>query len=311
MTDQLETSGATPLVLCADYSRQAGAPLIGTATHVKVWLLLEYTLPWGKFATDENELPAPAQAWLKAQLESVPVARLQFIRQRSATTTGGVTFFVALGDEPDTRLYRLRLDGYEALPDVDLAGLIAGKAEYAHYLTPGPLYLVCGNTRRDASCARYGVAFLEKLTGMVGAAAWQTTHLGGHRFAGTGVVFPSGLCYGYLRVEDAERLVAATNAGRVVLDRLRGRAAYAEPAQAADYFLRETTGELGITAYHLESVENPAQDSWQVTFVGQADGARHQLTVEQRPFAAPVYRNTGDAEPAQISEFYLAAHRTA
>jgi hypothetical protein len=65
---------------------------------------------------------------------------------------------------------------------------------------------------------------------------WETTHLGGDRFAANVLALPSGLLYGRVRPEDAPDLADAVDAGRVLVNLLRGRIGLPPAAQAAAAF---------------------------------------------------------------------------
>ncbi|MBZ0320455.1 MAG: hypothetical protein K8L91_28840 [Anaerolineae bacterium] len=293
-------------MLCADYSRQANSQLFGTASQVGVWLLLEYTRPWGKNATDENELPAEVQTWLQSQCGGASNGRVQFIRRgNEPIRADGYTFFVAVSsDMGNSRLYRLHIPNYEALLAVDVAGMVVGKGELDDLLQSEPIYLVCTNGKRDISCAKYGRALFDSLDRTVGGQVWQTTHIGGHRFAGTAVILPSGLTYGYLFAEDAGSLVEATRQKRIWLEKLRGRALYAEPIQAAEYFLRQFTGRLDDAVYHFVRSEAVPSDEWRVTFEGQG-GQSLVVHFMRRPSSTPIYKSTGDAALTTPPEYHL------
>lgn len=294
------------LMLCADYSRQANSQLFGTASQVGVWLLLEYTRPWGKNATDENELPTEVQTWLQTQCGVVSNGRVQFIRRgNEPIRADGYTFIVAVAsDMGNSRLYRLHIPNYEALLAVDVAGMVAGKVELDDLLQSEPIYLVCTNGKRDISCAKYGRALFDGLNQVVGVQVWQTTHIGGHRFAGTAVILPSGLTYGYLFAEDADSLAEATRQQRVWLEKLRGRALYAEPIQAAEYFLRQFTGGLDDDAYRFVRSEVLPSDEWWVTFEGKG-GQSLVVHFMRRPSSTPIYKSTGDAALTTPPEYHL------
>ncbi len=55
---------------------------------------------------------------------------------------------------------------------------------------------------------------------------WETTHVGGHRFAANLVILPHGLYYGPVGLEAATAAIGAYQRGAVALDRYRGRAGY-------------------------------------------------------------------------------------
>ncbi len=79
-----------------------------------------------------------------------------------------------------------------------------------------PLFLVCAHYNRDPRCGRCGpglhAKFHETLDRMGladRAEVWRSSHLGGHRFAGIVVSYPSGNWYGRVTAEDVPRLVRA------------------------------------------------------------------------------------------------------
>jgi hypothetical protein len=90
---------------------------------------------------------------------------------------------------------------------------------------------------------------------------WQSSHVGGDRFAGNVVALPDGVYYG--RVEPAETwpVVEAALAGRVHMPCYRGRSCYGFAAQAAELSVREATGALGVGDVIVRSVR-PSGDGW-------------------------------------------------
>lgn len=92
---------------------------------------------------------------------------------------------------------------------------------------------------------------------------WECSHLGGDRFAGTMVVFPHGLYYGYADDGDPVRIADAFDAGRIVPDRYRGRSSLTHPVQAAQHFAREALGDERIDSY-APIAEEAADTGWRV-----------------------------------------------
>jgi len=88
---------------------------------------------------------------------------------------------------------------------------------------------VCVHGRRDERCGCWGPSIVEALRaacadGDIDVPVRATSHVGGHKYAGNVIVYPEGVWYGYVRPEDAERLVREhLVGGRVVRDLLRGR----------------------------------------------------------------------------------------
>jgi hypothetical protein len=263
---------------CADLSFQAGEPLPGTALRVDVWFILEYAGLWTAEATQDNLLPPSTQAWLAEALALVDRSRVQFIKQNRPAPAAGLAFFLALTHETTPLLYEFHLDTYHDLESLDLQGLLAGHAGRQHLRTR-PLYLVCTNGRRDRCCSRLGLGLYLALANQVGAAAWQTTHLGGHRFAPTLLTLPDGACYGHLIPADLAPMVQAQEAGRFYLDRLRGRCCYVDLVQAADWFLRRETGHTAAGDYRLLDTRPLDGFQWLIRFVAPSTNQAWQVTL--------------------------------
>jgi hypothetical protein len=105
-------------------------------------------------------------------------------------------------------------------------------------------YLVCTNGARDPCCAIRGPAVAQALERVRPGQVYECSHLGGHRFAANVLVLPDGLCFGRLDARSAPALAGELDAGRLLLEHLRGRTAYEPEQQAAEVLIRR---ELGLT----------------------------------------------------------------
>jgi len=275
--------------------------MMGTAVTANVWFMLEYTRPWGAKATEENELPGDVFKWLSDQVSAVN-GRLQFIRQ-FRPDADVLTFFVGVNDENAPRLYEFHLSDYEDLLELDVTAVIAGDGRFAPHLVTGERYFVCTNGKRDRSCAVYGAALYRALAEKVGAAVWQTTHLGGHRFAGTLLSLPDGVCYGRLTPNDTTQLLANSQRGNLWLEKLRGRTCYGSLVQIADFYLRQETGQKRLDAFRLVEIVEMGDGRWQVTFQSK-DNHTHQVTI-MTAAPLPIYANSGQLKPKESPQYEL------
>ena len=225
---------------CSDLSLVAGEPMAGTADRVDVWLILEYNPMWRAKAVTDNDLSPNVRSWLDQQMASVTERglkpRLQFIR-RPELDREEITLFVGMAQG----LYRFDSIGYDAMTDLDIAD---GVGTASMQRVEESQYFVCTNGQRDLCCARFGRPAYVALREVVGERAWQTTHLGGHRFAPNVLVLPQGVLYGRVRPEDVPRFVADVEAGRLARDHVRGRSVLPAEAQAAEMALEEDLLEL-------------------------------------------------------------------
>lgn len=225
---------------CSESSLLAGEPIAGSAV-ANTWrfLGLEYRGRWEAHAVEQAAFPPAARAAVDA-FQALPGTRVQLIRR--PRRKGPLQVVFADTTPGAERVRRLQVPSLEALGDVDLSGLMAGTAAVGEP-DPGPLLWVCANGRRDACCARYGAQLFYALDELLGESVWETTHLGGHRFAATLLWLPEGLSLGRLRAEDAPRLVGAVRRGEVLdVERLRGRTAWPPEVQAAEAAVRADTG---------------------------------------------------------------------
>ena len=213
---------------CADICRASGEPLIGTATRVDVWFFIEYPGAWKAKAIDDNDLPGAVNDWIAATVARYDAAgikaRPQFIRQ--ARRAGDHVRLMVLDAG---KMASVELKNHEALLDVDVAALELAPPE-------APAYFVCTNGQRDSCCSLYGMPLYRKLFGLVGERAWQTSHVGGHRYAPNVLVAPTAELFGRVFVDEVEGFVAAIESGGRPVENLRGRTAlhpYAQVAEAA------------------------------------------------------------------------------
>lgn len=293
----------TDNLLCSDISRQVGEPLVGTASYAKVWLFLEYNRPWAAKATEENELPVMVKEWLAQQLQRIENGRLQFIRQ--LIPTNELTFLVLIAHETSPRLYRFSLTSYAELLALDIPSLLADVtgSHPALLAQPSSLYLICTNAKRDKCCGVYGaVMYRQLLESPVAAQVWQTTHLGGHRFAPTLMTLPDGVYYGRISPANLPTFIAATQQGQVYLPGYRGRTCHPEPVQAAEYHLRQATGQLQTNELCLVSTLKTG-DEWQVVFEGGNE--MKKVVMQETAVSLPIYASCGKPETKPIPHYHL------
>ena len=300
---------STAPVLCSEISLQAGEPLMASATHTEVWFALEIEQNFGVDAFPEAQLPSAVKDHLSAALTVVPHSRMQMLRGgKERPKIQGYAFFVALARDVEPLLYKFQLETYEDLLKIDLAKIAAGEAEYAEHLTSEPLYLICANGKRDRCCARFGMPIYEAMNAYLATVGlqhtlWTTSHIGGHRFAGTGVFLPTGVCYGRMKPTDAAIFVESYRAGDLLQEYLRGRCSYPEYVQAAEQFIREQTTVTAIAALRLLSSESSGTAQWRVTF--DVNGTPHTVEIRQVQSTFMTLKSSTDAATTHVPQFVL------
>lgn len=277
---------------CAQASVAAGEPLHGSAAaHTDAWVVLEHAGAWASKAWEQAEIPAEVRAHVDAFVKGTKGARLQLVKRDDTRVRGDLHLYLASTRQGAANVAELRLPNLAALVDVDLVGameslregrLPGGATRPAH-----PLALVCTNGKRDRCCAKWGVPVFEAIAARSDVLAWQTTHLGGHRFAATMLWLPDGICYGRIVAAEIDMLVDAALARRIdPLDRLRGRTSLGEPGQAAEYFLRRDHDALGFDDV-VVGAETEDGGGWRVDATVRGSATSLLLAREPTGLVAP------------------------
>ena len=235
---------------CAVASLERAEPAAGSATHVRTWLLLEHSGPWGNDALLDARLPEGLGPQLKQLAKDHRAKVLLARRARASRDPERLNVFAAYSDPVRPRVEHGTVGDLREVLDLDLAGFRSGGPSG---LQPhdGVLFGVCTNGRHDACCAEFGRPVAMALDESHPEQTWEVSHVGGDRFAGNMVVLPEGLYYGRLDPAVARDVADAHLAGRLDLDHLRGRSSYPMAAQAAEIRLRRELGVLGIADVEL------------------------------------------------------------
>ena len=173
-------------------------------------------------------------------------------------------------------LERLELTDLRELADLDLGAVATGSGGLGTPVT-GAVFGVCTHGSKDMCCATHGRPVAKALADAAPGRVWETTHLGGDRFAGNVLVLPAGFLYGHVSAATAARLAAASDDGRVLPELLRGRTSVDMRAQVAEIAVRRVTGLHGV-----DDVEPVGEDGTGLVIV-RAGGARLGVRLGRHP----------------------------
>ena len=231
---------------CSDVSLDNGESLGATASRIDHWLLVEYRGLWGPDALRASGLSDQVKETLREQVRGRPRTRLLFIRRPDRRGREEFRAYAATSREGEESLRSASFSSYEELRTLDLAR--AGE------VLERPLFLVCTHGKHDPCCARHGRPLFEALAEQVEEEdVWQTTHIGGDRFAGNLLCLSHGVYYGRVERKDAGRVLDAHLEDTIELEHYRGRSCYSFAAQAAERDVRERTGLLRLDDLRLVS----------------------------------------------------------
>ena len=312
---------------CSVLSRELGEPVAGTGAVAGAWLLLEQPGPWGRAAVTESRLDPGLGAELEGRTAGTGI-RLALIRRVEDHHEHEPAHrrWYAASTHPKRTWLATGVVAYPTdLLKLDFAALDAGDRRAVdaleHTFLDTPLLGVCTNGKRDACCATVGrrvaveVEALESLEAAASAtpaapaasgpdtdatppSVWEITHLGGHRFAPTAVVLPSGYSYGRLDPASASRVLASARQGRMVVDGCRGRSTWSRPGQVAELAVRAALSESADGVLAVASVTATAGDpepAW-TAVVEHEDGRAYEVSVRGSYALVPRPESCGKAD---------------
>ncbi len=271
---------------CSAMAEELGEPMIGTVDQRVRWLLLEDRSAWGADAVKDV---LGAEFAREAKVRGL---RPLLIRRREGDPSADVirrAFLV------DTAAREMAVRTVEDPSDLTVSELADAPLGDFGALIHDPIFLVCTNGKRDACCALRGRLLITAMAARHAERTWETTHLGGHRFAANLVCLPDGVLYGRVTPADGPRLADAYLAGSLDSALLRGRSAWPAPAQVAEQDLRL---HLGLTGLDEVRLERAAVDGAQASVTLLAGGTQHTygLTAERVEPPRPTSCRADDLE---------------
>lgn len=289
-------------VRCSQLSQQAGEEVLGTASQVRTFLLVEAPGAWGVDALEGARLDPEVRAWLRG-LAGQGVRPLVIRGHGRQRRSGTRVFGCNVGRADGTRgpvLGTALLDDPRELLDLPVAELADG-GQAGLEPTSTPVVGVCTHGRHDACCAELGRPLCRALHAVDPDHVWEISHIGGDRFAPNLLVLPWGLYYGRVQPEDAEDFLATVHRGELDLAHLRGRSVLPFAAQAAEVYLRRRLGLLDAAALPVRSLQ---RDGGLTRVVFAAAGERWRVEVRSDRFD-PRQLTCRAAAPAAGPEHHL------
>lgn len=286
---------------CSDRSRERRDPLAGTGGYGERWLLVEIDGAWGRHAFLDSRLDPAIGRAVVARAEAAgirPVAIRPFGRRADERRAQASWRWALADSRPGSEGIRWgRVDDPAELMDVPLDGSAGTSSDER-------IALVCTHARHDRCCAVRGRPVAQILWAAYPDRVWESSHVGGDRFAATMVLLPHGLYYGRVPPDDAVAIVDAYDEGVVVEEFYRGRSSLTNVAQAAQSYARRATGDMRIGSFAPIHQHRSDADGWVV----ELDGGDAVLRVSVRETrSAPLLSTCGATVPASVREFELAS----
>lgn len=231
-----ETTAAAVASTCSAMSA-VDEPLPGTASQTAGWLCLEHPGAWGRDVFGGEAFDPDLSEALQRHTEAAGVRLLLIRRPGRAAWPARRTVLFGRPDPAGGWCERFDVADPADLLDLDLT-LTAASPGIGTPVSD-PVALVCAHGKRDLCCAVLGRPVAATLADRFGDAVWECSHTGGHRFAPSLILLPTGLTYGRLGPEASVEAVLAAGRGEVYLPGLRGRSCWSPDGQVAEIVVRE------------------------------------------------------------------------
>ena len=284
---------------CSDASRLRDEPLTATASTVAAFLLLEEPGPWGPAMLRCLRVPEEVQERARVWERELGLRPLLVRRPERSGRAAGAPRRVFVVNARHGWAETALVASLDEVARWDLTG-VRGPEGVGLDRHTQPLLLVCTHGRHDACCAERGRPVATALAARWPEEVWESSHLGGDRFAPNLLVLPGGHTYGRLDPAEAVDVVARHLAGRIDLDRHRGRTVVPWVAQAAEAAVRARLGETDVDAMSSHVLRrDPVGADVVVRVRGQALTVRVDVEANAParltctapgPVAAPAYR---------------------
>lgn len=261
------------MLRCSEESAAHGNDPAGSATTFRRYLLIDHLQPWSAAAAEDAlaaHLDDAARTWVSRQNDLRAFAIRPVTDRRSA---GAGTFVIGTAG-PQA--------GYRRMADAPTGD---ENAEDVAGDDSTPFLAVCTNGKRDRCCAIDGRALAQELHSEFGDRILEISHLGGHRFAPTALLFPWAYSYAFLTPQTAADAIRLADRGLIAPQLLRGRADLSEPEQAAEIHWRRQLGPAAPGAVVITGT-TPAGGEQEVHAI--VDGTRESLRLR--------YQQTGTVE---------------
>ncbi|RAK52496.1 sucrase ferredoxin [Phenylobacterium deserti] len=198
---------------CSRAALSAHETMAGTGVVAQAYVFLPVAKRfWRTAEVNASWASADEQAAIKAARQGGVVTRLYDPPRGTDDTCRILVYSADAGHQPAA---------LQPLLDVFAGRWLADESR-------APRLAVCTHGTRDRCCAKWGFAVFSAARDLHAAGLSpfepiQCSHLGGDRFAATGVFFPSGSMYAHLDSADLRAMAQGEAAGRLTPELYRGR----------------------------------------------------------------------------------------
>ena len=220
---------------CSFLCRQSGEPLAGTAPFAEHFVFISWPKKYWEYEALESKggFPTGLKQWMKEKSKISGKISIRLASQAKLEN-----------DKVELFIYPGKWYYSNVLPK-EIPEVL--ESHFQHYKTSNfsckkierEQIFICTHGRHDKCCAKFGQILADQMQYHVqkqnySVEVWESSHLGGHRFAATMIDFPSGRVYGRMTPDEIPRFLESRKQGQVYGSAYRGSIFLPELEQVAE-----------------------------------------------------------------------------
>jgi hypothetical protein len=285
---------------CFENSVQASEQLFGTVPHINFWILIEYKNSWEEKAFNNCSIDTGVKTAIRDLAGKYPKSRIQLIKNEYGKKDY-IKLYIAITTENQKEVYEFKINSYKDILDIHFENELSDKI-----LKSNPLILVCTHGSYDQCCGEKGLELFNYLNHYEkDFEVWQTTHLGGHRFAANILILPDGIYYGRVNKDNFEKIRNSYLNNKLEAGLLRGRCFYHPDVQAAEHYFRRELEYPYLGNLNLINRSATENGILNVTFENENAENVFEVLLEKNDKALQLHTSCRDKHKKFIAQYKL------
>lgn len=224
---------------CTLMSKEAKEPLAGTAPFAKHFIFITWPKKFWQYEALESKggFPEGLKNWMKINSEINGKISIRLI-STPGLSHSKVQIFIYPGKFKYTNILPGEIN--TVLESYFQNGV--SEAFSPTKITEDQIF-VCTHGRHDKCCAKFGKELVDELryyimNQKIPIQIWDSSHLGGHRFAPTCIDFPDGHAYGRISTSEVPTFLAKRKANQIYVPAYRGSVFLSGLEQVAEAYAK-------------------------------------------------------------------------
>ena len=237
------------LNFCSVLNKKSGEPLAGSAPFAKYFVFISWPKKFWQFEALEAKggFPKGLKTWMKENSKVFGKISIRLANRRGLNN-----------EEVEIFIYPSKYHYTKIKPNKILEVLDSHfqqettNQNFVKQIKNDQIF-ICTHGRHDKCCAKFGQKLADKMRLHVfkkklPVEIWESSHIGGHRFAATLIDFPSGYSYGRLTPEEIPNFFEYRKKGKLYASAYRGSVFLTELEKVAEAHVQHYCSEQNFSS---------------------------------------------------------------